>query len=159
MRGKVHSGWAAPGRTPSEPPVRDLAPISDAAWAEIEEEAKRALWNFLAARRLVDFTGPHGWDAAAVALGSIETLRDGPVAGVEGARRLVQPYVELRARFSEGLTAYRAQRWEEARRAFEAALLAIPDDGPSMTFIKRIDKLVAAPPGEGWDGSWHLERK
>jgi adenylate cyclase len=66
---------------------------------------------------------------------------------------------ELRARFAEGLAAYRAQRWEEARRAFEAALQAIPDDGPSMTFIRRIDKLVAAPPGEGWDGSWHLERK
>jgi adenylate cyclase len=66
---------------------------------------------------------------------------------------------ELRARFTEGLAAYRAQRWEQARGAFEAALQAIPDDGPSMTFIRRIDKLVAAPPGEGWDGSWHLERK
>jgi uncharacterized linocin/CFP29 family protein len=79
---------------------RDLAPISEAAWAEIEAETKRALANFLAARRLVDFTGPHGWDAGAVPLGSIEALSDGPVAGVEGARRLVQPYVELRARFS-----------------------------------------------------------
>jgi uncharacterized linocin/CFP29 family protein len=79
---------------------RDLAPISDAAWTEIEGEAKRALGSFLAARPLVDFTGPHGWDATAVPLGTIETLADGPVAGVEGARRLVQPYVELRARFS-----------------------------------------------------------
>ena len=79
---------------------RELAPISDAAWGEIEEEAKRALGNFLAARRLVDFTGPHGWDASAVALGTIETLSEGPARGVEGARRLVQPYVELRARFS-----------------------------------------------------------
>jgi class 3 adenylate cyclase len=67
--------------------------------------------------------------------------------------------LELRARFSEGLAAYRAQRWEEAGRAFQAALHASPNDGPSMTFIKRIEKLVAAPPGDGWDGSWHLERK
>jgi len=72
---------------------------------------------------------------------------------------LTAAQIELRARFAEGLAAYRARRWEEARRAFEAALLAIPGDGPSMTFIKRIDRLVAAPPGEGWDGSWHLERK
>jgi class 3 adenylate cyclase len=72
---------------------------------------------------------------------------------------LTAAQIELRCRFSEGLAAYRAQRWEAARRAFEAALLAIPDDGPSMTFIKRIDKLVVAPPGEGWDGSWRLERK
>jgi class 3 adenylate cyclase len=72
---------------------------------------------------------------------------------------LTAAQIELRSRFSEGLAAYRAQNWEAARRAFEAALLAIPDDGPSMTFIKRIDKLVVAPPGEGWDGSWRLERK
>ena len=72
---------------------------------------------------------------------------------------LTAAQIELRARFAEGLAAYRAQHWEEARRAFEAALQAVPDDGPSMTFIKRIEGLVAAPPGEGWDGSWHLERK
>jgi adenylate cyclase len=72
---------------------------------------------------------------------------------------LTAAQIELRARFAEGLAAYRAQHWEEARRGFETALLAVPDDGPSMTFIKRIDGFVAAPPGEGWDGSWHLERK
>ena len=65
----------------------------------------------------------------------------------------------LRAHFSEGLAAYRAQRWEDSRRAFEAALQAVPDDGPSITFLKRIEKLTAAPPGDGWDGAWHLERK
>ena len=72
---------------------------------------------------------------------------------------LTAAQLELRSRFSEGLAAYRAQRWEEARCAFEAALLAVPDDGPSMTFIKRIDRLTTAPPGGGWDGSWHFERK
>jgi uncharacterized linocin/CFP29 family protein len=79
---------------------RELAPVSDPAWAVIEDEAKRSLENFLAARRLVDFTGPHGWDAAAVPLGTLDLLARGPVEGVEGARRQVQPYVELRARFA-----------------------------------------------------------
>jgi class 3 adenylate cyclase len=79
------------------------------------------------------------------------------IMGRKGELTAVQ--LELRARYSEGLAAYRAQRWEEARRAFEAALQASPDDGPSMTFVKRIEKIVAAPPGDGWDGSWHLERK
>ena len=77
--------------------------------------------------------------------------------GLKG--ELTAAQVELRTRFSEGLAAYRAQRWQEARRAFEAALLAMPGDGPSMTFIKRIEKLAEATPGEGWDGAWHLERK
>lgn len=79
---------------------RDLAPISEAAWAEIEEEAKRSLENFLAARRLVDFSGPHGWEASAVPLGTITALAKAPADGVEGARRQVQPYVELRSRFA-----------------------------------------------------------
>jgi class 3 adenylate cyclase len=72
---------------------------------------------------------------------------------------LTAAQLELRARFSEGLAAYRAQHWDDSRRAFEAALAAIPGDGPSETFIRRIDKLKLAPPGDGWDGSWHLERK
>ena len=72
---------------------------------------------------------------------------------------LTAAQIDLRAHFVEGLAAYRAQRWEDARRAFEAALLAMPDDGPSMNFIKRIEKLTVAPPGEDWDGAWHLERK
>ncbi|MFV0317985.1 MAG: family 1 encapsulin nanocompartment shell protein [Microthrixaceae bacterium] len=79
---------------------RDLAPITDAAWAEIDHEAKRALENFLAARRLVDFSGPHGWEAAAVTLGTVEDIGKGPVEGVESAKRLVQTYVELRAPFT-----------------------------------------------------------
>jgi class 3 adenylate cyclase len=72
---------------------------------------------------------------------------------------LTTAQTELRDRFSEGLAAYRAQHWEAARRQFEAALLADPDDGPSISFIKRVDGLSTTPPGDGWDGSWHLERK
>ena len=79
------------------------------------------------------------------------------IMGLKG--ELTAAQLELRARFAEGLAAYRAQRWDEARRSFEAALLAMPGDGPSMTFIKRIERLAAAPPGEGWDGAWHLDRK
>jgi uncharacterized linocin/CFP29 family protein len=45
--------------------LRKLAPISDAAWAEIEAEAKRTLKAMLAARKLVDFKGPLGWEAGA----------------------------------------------------------------------------------------------
>jgi adenylate cyclase len=66
---------------------------------------------------------------------------------------------ELRTRYSEGLAAYRTQHWGDASRAFEAALLACPGDGPSITFIKRLETLVVTPPSEDWDGSWHLDRK
>jgi adenylate cyclase len=92
-----------------------------------------------------------------VTLGQTQPQAVFEIMGLEG--ELTAAQIELRARFSEGLAAYRARRWEEARHAFEAALVASPGDGPSMTFIKRIEKLAAAPPDEGWDGAWHLERK
>ena len=80
--------------------LRDLAPISDAAWAQIDEEATRTLTQFLAARRLVDFEGPLGWTHSAVDLGRIVPAEAPAVPGVEVARRRVQPLVELRARFA-----------------------------------------------------------
>jgi adenylate cyclase len=66
---------------------------------------------------------------------------------------------ELRDRYAEGLAAYRARRWDEARRAFEAALKTVPGDGPALTFIKRLEFFARNPPSDGWDGAWHLERK
>jgi len=77
--------------------MRELAPITDAAWTEIEEEATRALTTFLAARKLVDFSGPHGWGRSSVDLGRTEAVELG--AGVEARRRVVQPLVELRVPF------------------------------------------------------------
>jgi adenylate cyclase len=65
----------------------------------------------------------------------------------------------LRSRFAEGLAAYRAHRWDEARRAFAAGLEAVPGDGPSAEFLRRIDKLAADPPAQDWNGFWNLEQK
>ena len=66
---------------------------------------------------------------------------------------------ELRDHFTEGLACYRRRQWREARSAFEAALAVVPNDGPSITFIKRLDRLILHPPGEDWDGAWRLEQK
>jgi class 3 adenylate cyclase len=65
----------------------------------------------------------------------------------------------LRTRYAEGLAAYRARNWDEARRAFAAALEAIPGDGPSMAFVQRIDGFAANPPADDWDGAWHPDHK
>ena len=92
-----------------------------------------------------------------VLLGQTEPQAVFEIMGRKG--ELTPAQVELRTRFSEGLAAYRARRWDEALRAFAAALESVPNDGPSMIFIKRIDSLMKTPPGEDWDGSWHLEQK
>ena len=50
--------------------LRDLAPIPARAWEEIESEARSRLTPQLAARRVSDWSGPHGWreDPSAVFL-------------------------------------------------------------------------------------------
>ena len=92
-----------------------------------------------------------------VLLGQTQQQAIFEIMGRKGKLTPVQ--VELRTHYSEGLAAYRGRHWDEARRAFAAALESVPNDGPSMTFIKRIDGLATNPPGDGWDGSWHLEQK
>src|SRR5579871_1849285 len=67
--------------------------------------------------------------------------------------------IALRDRYAEGLAAYRAGRFDDARNAFNAALEAVPDDGPSLTMLGRIEKLKGAPPPAGWDGVWRMDHK
>ncbi len=78
---------------------RKLAPISEQAWKAIDEEAKRHLKVSLGGRRIVDFSGPHGWSYSAVEIGQVQGLEPPPEAGVAAALRKVQPLVELRAAF------------------------------------------------------------
>src|SRR5262249_31639562 len=78
---------------------RELAPISSAAWALIDAEARRVLKLKLAGRKLVDFEGPLGATAAAVNTGRIDSLKAGPVADVDAGRREVLPLIEMRSYF------------------------------------------------------------
>src|SRR6202049_2689188 len=61
-------------------------------------------------------------------------------------------------KYLEGLAAYREQRWDEALRALNESLGAIPDDGPSMALLKRVESLKANPPSRDWDGAWHIDK-
>jgi len=79
--------------------LRELAPISDSGWRLLDQEARERLSPALAARRLVDFSGPHGWEHSATNLGRVDALDDVPLEGVSGLRRRVLPLVELRATF------------------------------------------------------------
>jgi uncharacterized linocin/CFP29 family protein len=87
--------------------LRELAPISTIGWQEIEKEAARTLKTTLAARRLVDFVGPHGWNSSAVGTGrtdGIASPTDNPGANKVRARlRKVLPLVELRVPFEMSL--------------------------------------------------------
>ena len=77
---------------------RDLAPISDKAWTQIEEEASRTLKRHLAARRVVDVQGPKNLELSAVGTGHLRQLQS-PGDGIQAAQREAKALVELRVPF------------------------------------------------------------
>jgi len=80
--------------------LRGHAPITEAGWKLIDEEARERLLPGLATRRLVDFSGPHGWELSATNLGRVEQANVSEQKGVEANRRVVLPLIELRSRFT-----------------------------------------------------------
>jgi len=77
---------------------RNLAPVSDAAWAQIEEEASRTLKLHLAARRVLDVEGPKGFEFSAVGTGHVQKIQE-PGDGIQAALREAKEMVELRVPF------------------------------------------------------------
>jgi uncharacterized linocin/CFP29 family protein len=82
---------------------RHLAPLSDLAWERVDAEAARTLRHYLAARPLVEFSGPRGWDHSAEPLGRVRPAVPSPAEGVVADVRAVQPLVELRSPFQLSL--------------------------------------------------------
>lgn len=78
---------------------RELAPVSEAAWASIEAEARRTFQSHIAARRVVDVRGPQGPTLASVATGHLASIEE-PAAGVTARLRTSQQVVELRVPFT-----------------------------------------------------------
>jgi uncharacterized linocin/CFP29 family protein len=78
---------------------RELAPVSSAAWAQIEDEATRTFKRHLAGRRVVDVSGPAGLGLAAVGTGHLDTIAS-PGDGVIARRRESAPVIELRVPFT-----------------------------------------------------------
>ncbi len=122
--------------------LRELAPISDIGWEALDSEAKQRLVPALGARRLVDFSGPHGWRHSATNLGHIESLDAAPNAGVSAARRSVLPLVELRAEFELSLAELRSID----RGADDTDLTPLDDAAHKLAVAENVSML------EGWDG-------
>jgi len=77
---------------------RELAPIAEAAWAQIEEETTRTLKRYLAGRRVVDVLAPGGMALAGVATGHLVAITP-PAEGIIAHQREVKALVELRVPF------------------------------------------------------------
>lgn len=83
-----------------------------------------------------------------------------PVFEVLGRPGALLPSQEsLRAHYADGVAAYRACRFDDARIAFNAALESAPGDGPSRTMLARIAAFETNPPAADWDGAWRMDSK
>jgi uncharacterized linocin/CFP29 family protein len=103
--------------------LRPLAPITDSGWKLLDAEAKQRLTPALAARRLIDFSGPHGWTHSATNLGRTETLAASPQKGVHAVQRRVLALAELRADFTVSLKELR----DQDRGAVDVDLASLDD--------------------------------
>jgi uncharacterized linocin/CFP29 family protein len=88
--------------------LRSHAPVTDRGWEQIDQEARERLTVALAARRLVDFSGPHGWEHSATNLGRTEAVTETPCPGVTALRRRVLPLAEVRAPYTVSCEELRA---------------------------------------------------
>jgi uncharacterized linocin/CFP29 family protein len=111
--------------------LRELAPVPDDAWNEITNEATRTLKHFLVARRLVDFSGPHGWTKASVVRGRAVDV-DNAGGGVRTRLRTVLPLAEFRAEFNLG----RAELEAIERGAQDADLDAVRDAARTLAMAE-----------------------
>ncbi|MBN1153524.1 bacteriocin family protein [candidate division KSB1 bacterium] len=78
---------------------RSLAPITQSAWQEIDNQAKIILASHLSARKFVDVEGPKGWDYAAVQLGRLDVPKKQDYEGVDYGVHRILPLVETRSFF------------------------------------------------------------
>jgi len=78
---------------------RDLAPINDSAWDQIEEEATRTFKRNIAGRRVVDVSEQGGPVTAAVSTGHLLDVAP-PGDGVTAHLRESKPLVRLRVPFT-----------------------------------------------------------
>ena len=101
--------------------LRPNAPLSDSNWTLLDDEARERLQPALAARRLVDYSGPHGWGHSATNLGRVEKVTTAPCDGVTALRRRVLALVEARADFEIS----RDELRDDDRGAADADLAAL----------------------------------
>jgi uncharacterized linocin/CFP29 family protein len=112
--------------------LRPLAPITDSTWELLDKEARERLTGALAARRLVDFAGPHGWEHSATNLGCVTGVKSAPAKGVTGAQRQVLPLIELRGGFSVS----REELRNEERGAVDVDLAELDDAAHRMALAE-----------------------
>lgn len=78
---------------------KSLAPITEKAWEEINDQARQVFKTILTARKFVDVDGPKGLDFGAVSLGRLSLKEQKEKEGVNYGINKVLPLIEIRKPF------------------------------------------------------------
>ena len=122
---------------------RELAPISDAAWAQIEEEVARTFKRYIAGRRAVDVKTPAGTGLSAVGTGHLRSIsgsREGVLVRQREVKALVElrvPFELLRAAIDDVERGANDSDWQPAKDA--ARQIAFAEDGAIFEGYKAAD--------------------
>ncbi len=111
---------------------RELAPLAQEAWNEIDERAVDVLKTHLSARKVVRVEGPKGWDYTSISEGRLDILEDTDEVAVKAGRYKTKALVETRITFS-------LSRWEMdniLRGARDANLDALEDAMEKMALFE-----------------------
>ncbi|MEA2361373.1 MAG: hypothetical protein QOD71_518 [Thermoleophilaceae bacterium] len=114
--------------------LRSIAPIAEAGWELLDTEARERLTVALAARKLVEFSGPLGWDHSATNLGRTDAVAEAPAEGVAAVQRRVLPLVELRSDFNVS----RAQLRDAERGAQDVDLSALDESARRIASAENV---------------------
>jgi len=134
---------------------RDLAPITEVAWAEIELEASRTFKRNIAGRRVVDVSEPGGPVTAAVSTGhllDVSSPGDGVVAHLRDSTPLVRlrvPFTVLRVDIDDVERGSQDSDWDAVKDA--AKKLAFVEDraifeGYAAASIEGVRNCCSNPP-------------
>lgn len=112
---------------------RHLAPVTESAWKEIDEQASISLKQFLSARKVVDVSEPAGWDKASVSTGRmlLECDKKKDEEFCYGVRQSL-PIIEPRVRFT-------LKKWELdniSRGVKDPDLGALEDAAKKIAFFE-----------------------
>jgi uncharacterized linocin/CFP29 family protein len=110
---------------------RELAPVTDVAWVEIEEEAARTFKRHIAGRRVVDVSEPAGPVAAGISTGRLNDVAS-PTDGVITHLRAAQSLVRLRVPF----TLSRSEIDDVERGAKDADWDPVKDAAKKLAFVE-----------------------
>ncbi|MFD4179856.1 family 1 encapsulin nanocompartment shell protein [Rhodococcus sp. NPDC058514] len=116
---------------------RNLAPVTEAAWEQIGEEAARTFKRHVAGRRVVDVAGPIGYSYSAHNLGRVRSIAASDTR-IRAQIREVHPLVELRFPF----TLSRAEIDDVARGSLDSDWQPVKDAAKAIAFAE--DRTVFA---------------